>query len=206
MAFQIVVDDRQVKQYLKKFPREVPFAMSLALNDTAKEVRKHIVNTVWPRSVTRRSRGFAGRAFRTRFARKNSLLAAVYADPSRVSPEGIEAIDRTSTGRRHFPFRSRYLAVPSTAALTPTGRLKKVAKAALLETDKTTFVRDLRGRGPGIWKRMGDGRLQLLFTLHPSVPTPEVFPFDREAERKAREKWPGAIRRAAIRAVKTSTR
>lgn len=203
MEGQIRVDTRQIERYLQKMPRQIPFAISTALNETAKEVRTGIVRRVWPRSVDARARGFAGRAFRLVFAKKNRLVSAVYADPTRVSGKGIAAIKQLEEGLRHFPFRSRYLAVPTYNALTPTGRLKKVAKAALDENSRDAFVADLRGRGPAIWQRTPKG-LRLLFVLKPSVPTPKAFPFTRSADRIARDRWQGNIRRSVIRAVKTA--
>lgn len=200
---QIRVDDRQLKRYLRKFPQEVPFAMKTAMNDTAFEIRNHIVKRVWPNAVQPKQRGFAGRAFRVLKATKSRLVAAVFADPSRVSAAGIEAINRVEEGIRHYPFSSRYLAVPTRNSLTRTGRLKAVAKRTLDRTEPGTFVSDMKGRGPAIWRRTRRG-LQMMFVLKPSVPTPDVFPFRREAEWKARNTWPGAVRRAVIRAVKTS--
>lgn len=203
---QIKIDDRQVRRYLQRFPDQVDYAMSRVLNDTAFDVRHHIVRRVWPKSVGVKARGFAGRAFRVLKARKQRLLAAVYADPLRVAPEGIEAIKRVEEGIRHYPFRGRYLAVPTKNALTPTGRIKKVAREALNETNRETFVTDRVGRGPAIWRRNKNGTLQMLFVLKPNVPTPRVFPFGREADRRARSVWQGKIRKAVIRAVKTARR
>lgn len=203
---QIQVDDREVRQYLRKMPEQVPFAMSKAMNETAMDIRNHIVKSVWQTSVNVKQRYFAGRAFRVRWSQKRDLVAAVYADPSRVNPAGIEAIKRVEEGIRHYPFRGRYLAVPTFKALTPTGRVKKVAREALDETNRRTFVADRVGRGPAIWYRNPNGTLDMLFILKPSVPTPRVFPFGHEALRLARLTWPGNIFRAVKLAERTAFR
>lgn len=205
MAYQIVVDDSQIRRFLRRAPKQIPFAMKTALNGTAKQVRQHIVRNVWPRSVSPKARGFAGRAFRTRFATKTSLISAVFADPSQVSPEGIEAIDRVARGIRHYPFRGRWLAVPTRRALTRGGRVTASAKRALVarDGDPKYYLADF-GRGPAIWERMRGGNQKLLFVLKPFVPTPRVFAFGREAERKATAIWPRNLRRAVVKALRTA--
>lgn len=206
MKTQIRVDDSEVRQYLSRMPEQIPFAMSKAMNETALDIRNHIVKSVWQSSVGVKQRGFAGRAFRVRWSRKTDLVAAVYADPSRVSEAGIKAIARVEEGIRHYPFRSRYLAVPTFKALTNSGRVKKAAREALNETNPRAFVADLRGRGPAIWQRNNNGTLSMLFVLKPSVPTPKVFPFEREAVRLARLTWPGNVFRAVKLAERTALR
>lgn len=203
MQFQLRVDDKEARRYLKKMPKQVPFAVSTALNETAFDIRRHQVRSVWPASVGAKARGFAGRAFRVLKSSKRKLLSAVFADPRRVSPEGIEAIKRVEEGKTHFPFRGRFLAVPTRNALTPTGRVKKVAREALQDNSANTFVANRMGRGPAIWQRTPKG-LKMLFVLKPKVPTPKVFPFGREALRIARLVWPGALFRAVRKAERTA--
>jgi len=203
MNFQFRVDDKEVQRYLRKMPKQIPFAMSTAMNETAFDIRRHQVKSVWPSSVSSKTRGFAGRAFRVLKSTKRKLVSAVFADPSRVSPEGIEAINRVEEGKTHFPFRSRWLAVPTRNALTPTGRVKKVARAALKDSSPNTFVANMRGRGPAIWQRTRQG-LRMLFVLKTRVPTPRVFPFGRESLRIARLVWPGAVFKAVRKAERTA--
>lgn len=57
---------------------QMPFATSLALNDTAFAVRSHIVTTTYPQSFEVKSRGFARAMFRVGKANKRKLSASVY--------------------------------------------------------------------------------------------------------------------------------
>jgi hypothetical protein len=57
---------------------QVPFALSLALNDAAKDTRSKLIGETWPRSVVVRNRSFMRAALRTVFASKTNLRVGIF--------------------------------------------------------------------------------------------------------------------------------
>ena len=196
---------------LAHLPDQVRFATALGLTKTAFDVRKHIVESVWRHDINVRARAFAGRAFRVDKADKRLLTAWVFVDRRRVSPAGVEAINRLIEGLPHFPFSGTHLAIPvAKNTITKTGKLTKFGRAALQRSNPTTFVADLAGRGPAVWQRTGRTRKsagrRLLFVLRPKVKTPKKFSFYESAAKQADRVWPRHARAAVDRAIRTANR
>src|SRR4051812_11825463 len=57
---------------------QVPFALSVALNEAAQATRRHLVAETWPRSVTVRNSNFMRVALRTEFSDKRNLTVSIY--------------------------------------------------------------------------------------------------------------------------------
>ena len=195
MVMQVSVDIRQAKKRLKKAQRkQIPFAASKALNDTAFTVRKFVVNTLYPRSFRHaRNRRFPNVAFRVQRATKRRLRARVYDRLDRY----FLPLHETGRDKRA---RSGKLAVPIQAQRTATGRIRAADQPNRLTEG---FVADLKGKGPALWVRRR-GRLKLMYVLKSTTPIDQRFPLTRLGEAKGRQVWPRHFRRALRRALATA--
>ncbi len=78
----------QVAGWLTNVQRkQLPFATTGALTDTAFEVRKHVIEKTFPRDFDLRNQRFAAAALRVDKANKRKLRAAVY---DRLGRENLE--------------------------------------------------------------------------------------------------------------------
>ena len=93
--------------------QQLPFATSLALNATIKDVRRRIVFSTWPKAFTVRNKPFPGVVFRMKFSNKSTLEAMVF------DQLGRDFIERHVTGGTKRPV-SGYSKPP--AARSPTSK------------------------------------------------------------------------------------
>ena len=179
--------------------RQIPFATSMALNDTAFQVRKRIVERTYPRAFNVRNRRFPDIAFRVRKASKRKLRASVYDRLGRASL-GLHAEGGTKRPR------GRHLAVPgSNVKRTATGKVGKARQPrTVLSRGKAFKVR--RGRGEMIFERIGSKgkKLKLLYVLTPSARNDKRFPFHKDAMSTATRAFPRNFDRALARAIATA--
>ena len=63
---------------------QVPYALSLAMNQAAINARQVLVRNTWPMHVQQRNAAFIGRALRTKFASKHDLAIEIYDDLGRA--------------------------------------------------------------------------------------------------------------------------
>jgi hypothetical protein len=186
--------DAVVRRFDGSVRDQVPFAASVALNDTAFAVRRHIVDRTFPAAFDLRNRRWPGVAMRVERATKQHPTAMVFDRLARASLE-LHAKGGTKTPR------GRNLAVPAGVRRGTSGVIRSNRPGAL-RADPKVFVADLTGRGPAIWKRTARG-LKLLYVLTPRAPIRRAFPFYEDAGRLARELFDRNFRRALARAVAT---
>lgn len=196
-----------VRHDLKKFRRDlnrvqrrqVPFAASQALNDTAFKIRNGVAMVLWPRSVRVRARGFASAAFRVKKANKRSLEAAVYDRLNRA------LFKLQIEGGIKTPWSSTHIAIPTWNALTSTGRIKKDARFDNPNLFKMTVKARTRfGKGrPGLWLRTSKG-LKLMYNLERKATVPASFPFYEFGQRTAAIHFPRYMDRRLKAALRTA--
>ena len=172
--------------------KQLPFATSRALNDAAFAVRKHTVERAWPEAVDVKKRSFARSAFRVKTSSKVKLRAEVFAR------HGSEIFERQARGGIQIPYGS-HLAIPTTNALTPTGRIRRAA----VIRGNTRMFKARFGRTLGLWTRNRKG-LQLMYHLVPRVRTPKSFRFYEDAERVAVKTFRRQIRKRLREALRTA--
>lgn len=171
---------------------QVPFALSLALNDAAFNARTVLIQKTWPEHVTVRNKSFMNAALRVVKSDKHNLRVEIF---DRLGRANLKAHADGGTIR---PVKAQTLAVP------PPGLFKrgprgippnKRPRAIIANTPK----RALRITARGIYVGKG-GRLQLMYAFKPSVNQPADVPF-REDFRTAmlegvRTAFPAAMARA----------
>jgi hypothetical protein len=79
ITLQIRVDDFiERAQRMDANLKQLPFALSLAMNRAATQTRSALIETTWPRGVTVRNTTFLRAALRMEFASKHDLSVAIY--------------------------------------------------------------------------------------------------------------------------------
>lgn len=198
MVYEVRVTDNiaDVRKKLTRLQRkQLPFAISLATNNVAFAYRKHVVDNVYPNAFPRaRNRRFPAVAFRVEKSTKTRRRAAVYDRFRRYF------LDHHIDGRAKRP-RGSALAVPVNARRTATGRIRK---ADTFEGGGDTFVADLQGKGPAIWRRNKRGRLSMLFVLKQQTPVRRTFRFYRIGKQFVRSRFPREFDKALKRALATA--
>lgn len=199
VQIQLKTNVDKIRKELKRTQRkQIPFALSLALNNTAFATRRYVVEKLYPRAFPgARNKTFARRTFKVGKSTKYRLHADVHDDLKR----GF--LDNHIHGRAKRP-RGQFLAVrtrkvPRLAA----GGISKAKRPANL---KKSFVADLRGRGPAVWQRHGRGgrKIKLMYTLRRTTPVDQSFDFYTSGERFVARVFPGELERAVARALRSA--
>ena len=205
---------RKLPPYLK---RQVPFATSVALNETAKKAAKaqraqaqrifdrptpFLLNGIY----SPRGRG----SFRGRRATKRDLSAVLipglkgrnrFDDASaRIN----EVIRIQTEGGTRLP-EKRALVVPtSSARLNRYGNLTRNKVQSLLARSDVFSAGRAQGLPPGIFQRRRDGSLRMLIAYEPRARYSPEFPYYRIARGVVRSQFDKEFRKAFKNAVRTA--
>lgn len=181
------------------FKDQVPFAFSMALNDTAFQVRKEIVEVTFNRDFTVRNQSFARALFRTGDkATKANLMTSV----GQVTLRGGDRnyIATHAEGGVKTP-RGRNIAIPlaPSEVRTSTGRVSASKKPRNL---KNSYFRNVKGNTV-LFERKKN-KTEAVYVMKPSAPISKRFNFYEDAMTTATTVFPGLFDAALDRAIKTS--
>jgi len=182
--------------------KQLPFAFSQALNDTAFDVRKRIVEVTYPRSFEVRNRSFARASFRVNKASKRNLVASVEDKLNRGN------LKMHAEGGTKKP-RGSSIAVPSDI-MKAKRRAKGIPKGQrprqILE-QPGAFIAVMKSGKKGIWKRRGKKRLpiDLLYSFQTSAEIKKAFPFYKDAESIVRKRFNDRFNANLRRALRSAT-
>lgn len=184
---------------------QVPFAMSVALNKAAGDVREILIDETWPRHVRVRNRGFMRRALRRVFSSKTSLTVSIYDDLGRanLNKHALGGVVSAKGGK---------LAIPaSTSGIVKTDRgvvqwqrpavlPRSFRKGDLIFQNPNSMVqRGASGKPLKGTKRQRE-RIKLMYVLKSSVTMKADVPFyetfGSEMTVRVLENLPDAIARA----------
>lgn len=156
------------------FRDQVPFVTMQALNDTAFDIRKRIVGSTWPKSVTMRNKVFPGRVFRVHQKATKGLLEAIVGEDGKY-----EFIERLAAGGTKRP-RGNWLAVPvGDVKRNRGGSIPKAYKPRML---KGSFIREMKsGKGKVILTRNRDGTATVRYLLIKQAEIHAMFRFEQDA-------------------------
>lgn len=179
--------------------RQLPFAMSRAMNETAFEVRRHIVEVVWPRSVTLRNARFAAAAIRVaKKADKRNLTVEI------LDTLGRAAFSRQADGDVRRPVGGRqHLAVPKDVRRNAGGSVRRPQRPNALRDKPGVFKNH---KGTAILQRMRNGNVKVLYLLVPNASIRRRFPAYDEAERAWDRVMSFAFDKAMVNALDSSFR
>ena len=188
-----------ISPFLKKLTaiqRQMPFATSQAINDTAFQVRKQIVERTYPRSFEVRNRGFPKTAFRVQKSHKRNLEAHVY-DRTKsdwLTRQAKGGIKRNPSGP--------YVAIPtSTVRLTGRGKIRQADKPRSILSKGGFQIKS--GAGEAIFKTKNRVTRAYYFLRSQAV-IPKRFPFAEDAARITRRNYRVNFRKRLRGALRTA--
>ena len=176
---------------------QIPFATAMAMNSTAFDVRKQIVDDTYPNSFTVRNKRFASAMFRVEKATKRKLVARVY---DRL---GRDYMVNQAEGGVKRP-RGNHIAIPGRAIKrTASGKIPKGRQPRNVLNSRG-YRTKLQSGQDVIAEQTGMGaakRQRVLYLLENVAHIPKRFPFYEDAARKTRRVFDGHFGRAFRRAV-----
>lgn len=169
---------------------QLPYALSLALNDAAFKARDELVTQTWPKSVKVRNRNFIRSALRVEKATKSNLTAAVFDSLGRAHLEK-HAKGGVKQGRGK-------LAIPSSAVMR--------GASGVRQSQRPLNLKNKVVKGNLIFQRIGRGKnakLRLMYKLAPSVKIKADVPFVQDFQRVMRREMEEAFPKAMAKAMAT---
>lgn len=162
--------DRVFSEVGDFFRDQIPFAAAGALNDTAFDIRRRIVESTWPKAVTMRNNVFPGRIFRVRQKATKAMLEAIIGDDG-----GFDYVERLAEGGTKVP-RGNWIAVPiGDPKRNKGGSIARAYKPAML---KNSFVRTTKsGNNRVILQKNRDGTISAKYLLIKRAEIPATFRF-----------------------------
>ena len=161
MEINVKANYLELENRLNNFQRkQLPFAFSGTLNDTAFAMRKQIVGPTFEKAFEVRDKRFAGQSFRVKKATKKDLHASLYQVKVRGYYRG--SLNLHARGGVKKP-RSGHLSLPShEIKARRRGRGVPTAWRARQVLNKPrTFVATMPSGAFGIWQREGKARLPI---------------------------------------------
>lgn len=168
---------------------QVPFAISVALNEAVEKTRSRLVRETWPRAVTVRKTTFINAALTTRDGRatKRNLKVAI-TDRLGRAHLAVHAIGGTKQAKGKF-------AVPTKAVRRTAGGVVASQRPGALarKVVKGNLIFQAQGRGKA-------ARLRLMYRLMPQTRQPKDVPFIADFRQsmldEVRASFPAAMARA----------
>ena len=183
---------------VEQFYSRIDGVAAQALNTTAFEVRKQIVEMTYPRAFEVRNRALARRLWKVKLSNKRDLEAAV-----QQTLERAWTVAQAEGGPR--PKTTGQIAIPVDpgSVRSPTGRVRKPLKPAnITKRGKNTF---LMGKGANkqriVRRDKKTGDLTTIYIFKNSVTIPKRFMFYEDAEKRALHEFPRQFHRYMERLI-----
>lgn len=196
MKLDVAINSKSILRALGSMKSQVAFASSQALNDTAFDVRKQIVERTYPRSFNVRNTGFPRTAFRVSKASKRHLEAAVY---DRTESEWLTR--QATGGIKRAPGGGRVAVPTSKVQRTARGRVKKPQTPTALLRGRGFKS---RGKGGEAIVKPNRGKRDVYYFLRDRVVVKKRFPFEEAATKRTRAVYAGHFGRRLKAAIRTA--
>lgn len=197
ITIDITSDIEQQLRGVEQFASRLGGVAAQALNSTAFEVRKQIVEVTYPRSFSVRNRALARRLWKVKLSKKYDLDAAVEQtldrDWTAVQAEG---------GAK--PHRGAQIAIPVRPGevRSPTGRVRNAMKPRNITNKKGVFLMGKGANKQRIVKRDRKTKeLTTIYTFQSGAQIPKRFMFYEDAERRAVYHFPRFMRQYLERLI-----
>lgn len=204
----MIFTPQQFVKRLERIGKQGRFAMSQAINETAKDFQKSQIRSQ-ERAFTVRKQGFVSRSVKIKpFATKQRLEAIVSIDP----PGGQRTADILSKFEQRTIKKARdgrHLAVPVEARRTKRGVISRGQRpkafqfaktgAAIKGLKRTFILPDI-----GIFQRTSKRRIKLLYSFAKSVRIPAVLKFQENARKVIKRRFKSHFEKAYANALRTA--
>ena len=159
--------------------RQLPFAASRALNDTAFDVRRRIVGSTWPKAFKVKNTRFAGRTFKVLVkADKYNLTSVVGGEFS--YPWVEQWVERHIAGGDKRSYKGGLVAIPVNIQRNAGGSVVKRLKPLNM---KSAFIRNTKGGNKVILTRdRSTKEVTVRYVLVPKAHIAPAFRFYQDAE------------------------
>lgn len=192
-------------------PRQLQFAVSKALNDTAKDLQAEVQQNIPQRFTLRRQ--WIVQGIRIKPSSKAVLEAVVYSKD--------EFMGRQETGEDKTPKRDRNLAIPmSGARRTKSGVIKAadlpsaLGQKQIVVANRSKGTRTVRGAGGAVWKqeikgktylmRRRGSKVEVMYLLQPRAKIDRRLKLEEDGDRIVREMFPRRLQEAIEYATRTA--
>lgn len=185
----------RVMRNLQAAEDQMPFALSLALNEATKRTREYLIKVTWPGGVKPRNASFiaASLTMKGSFATKKLLSTEIYQHPRMRGRVFLQQLARggTRTGRGN-------LAIP--LSRIPRGPRGIPARF------KPKNMKDAVRKGNALYMRNAKGKLELVHVLRPAVRIPKRVNFYEDYQRVMGQELYKQLPAAVERAMRTRRR
>lgn len=201
---QVKIDMKKFRKEIRGMEKQLNFAASRALNDTAKDVQKGLREHLHEEFVIRRQ-AFIDRSIKiTKFAKKTSLSATIAVDPPGGADRDVLSI-HVSGGKKTAPSGGN-VAIP-TETVRPDVK-KVIPKGKRPRNLKKSFVKPGNDNGEKLlFVKQGRGtreKVRLAYVIRPFVKIEPRFQFHRTANEVVARSWEQNFEKAWRHAVATA--
>lgn len=161
---------RNLNSFAKK---QVPNATRSTLNETAFQLKNHIVKQTFPKSFTVRNRRFPNLLFKVQKAKRDKLESAVFQKP--IDGRTFDVITKSATGGVKTA-RGGRVAVPSSNIRLTSKGIRANRRPRQVRNNPKGFIKDNK-----IFLQKSRGKLQLLYFLKQFVKIRKTFPFEESS-------------------------
>lgn len=204
MNVHVTVDSKAVLTALKDFQKQIPFAHSLAINNTAKDAQGGIQSGYESRFTLRRPAFVKQEGAKiTQFANKQKQEAIV-----RVS-EKAGFLLKFEDGETKTPKDGKAIAIPLNVRRSKSDIIPKSQRPPALYAGKAAAAGRVFSKGGLLLQRIGRGAaatLRVLYVWKPSVKVPALLQFTKTANEAVDKHWQRRALEAVDRAISTMKR
>lgn len=210
MSFKVDTNIPEVSSWLKKVHKDqLPFATSQAINTTAFEIRKQLVDKTYPGAFDLKNKRFPSVATNVNKSKKTKLEAVI----GNWKGQAFDYLPKHAEGGTKKP-RGRHIAVPSRElrADYPTKKIPKSQKpkAILKKKGGFTFVTSKKKltviayRKPKRGKKGKSGDIEIKYILIKRAQIDKELPFYEDALKVAEKRYPKNWAKAFEFAIRTA--
>lgn len=154
--------------------KQVPNATRSTLNETAFQLKNHIVKKIFPKSFTMRNRSFPKLLFKFKKATRDKMQSSVF--QKTIDGRVFDVITKSATGGIKKARGGRVAVPTSNVRLTGRGVRANRRPRQVLNNPKG-FIKDKK-----IYLEKSRGKLQLLYFLKEFVKIRKTFPFEESSK------------------------
>lgn len=161
---------------LNKFARtQVPNATRSTLNETAFQLKNHIVKKIFPKAFTVRNRRFPNLLFKFKKATRDKLESSVF--QKTIDGRQFDVITKSATGGIKKA-RGGRVAIPTSNIRLGAKGIRANRRPRQVLNNPKGFIKDKK-----IFLEKARGKLQLLYFLKEFVRIKKTFPFEESSRR-----------------------